>query len=468
MSQLNTKNVPAKGSVKKKNGRAITPAKALRAMHFLHRYGFLRAMELGALMSPMIRTPEKNGEAIARQLRAAGYIHEIELPDRAGRAIVLSEAGAEFLRDTGTDDAVENSEWLNKRSKKPCILRTWKHDLVAIRVLAHMEEHGYDVIPEYTIKKLHPKGFSIVGGDRNKRPDGLIKVRDVADDEYDADSWTWLEVERSRKKDSDMRDLANIILKVYETKYQEDAFSSEHLTLPFVSQVAIVHSVSSRAEKTKSVKHENRIRSALIKTIREKNISIDEEEQTLVVPFLHIEYLNYSEFVGGINYMVIADGYDELSNRPTGRQVSSSLIEGTTIETDDDLPNKESLLVEDRRLDEDAPPFVRGLFQVGCFARTSEGALIGGIIGARCKTRCEVRSMWVHESFRQKGVGTRLVQAFESRAKEYGCNSFVLETFNEEAFYFFRKLSYEGILWLNEFTHGATRYTMTKRIIERT
>jgi GNAT superfamily N-acetyltransferase len=76
--------------------------------------------------------------------------------------------------------------------------------------------------------------------------------------------------------------------------------------------------------------------------------------------------------------------------------------------------------------------------------------------------------MWVHEDFRRKGVGTCLVQAFESRAKEYGCNSFLLETFNEQAFDFFRKLRYEGVLALKGFTHGATRYTMTKTITERT
>jgi ribosomal protein S18 acetylase RimI-like enzyme len=465
MSQPESKNLPANQSQRQKNSRAITSAKASRALHFLHRYGFLRSQELGALMSPQVETSAKSGEAIVRQLRAEGYINEIDLPDRAGRAIVLSKLGAQFLTEMGVSDAVENSDWFDFQSKKPRIPITWMHDLAAIRVLVHMEEIGHDVIPEYTIRKLHPKGFSILGGIRKKRPDGLIKLRDVDDGKDDEDSWSWLEVERSRKRGSDMQDLANIILKVYEHRTIQDAFSTSQMALPFVTQVVIVHPTSVHSDGKRMISHPRLIRSELIETIKKKEIWISDEDP-LVVPFIHIDYLNYTEFSGGINYLAIADGYDELADRSSSRKSKIVGIAEVQIDTQDNLPERDTQLIEYHSAGDDSPTPVAGFFQLACFARTANGTLIGGIIGGRSKTRCQVTEMWVREDFRRAGIGTLLVRAFESRAREYGCDSFVLETFNEAAFHFFRTLDYEAVLVLEALPHGAMRYTMTKKIDE--
>jgi GNAT superfamily N-acetyltransferase len=58
------------------------------------------------------------------------------------------------------------------------------------------------------------------------------------------------------------------------------------------------------------------------------------------------------------------------------------------------------------------------------------GRVVGGAVGRWWGECCELQQLWVEPSYRRRGIGTQLIQAFEARAREHGCSTFYLETFS--------------------------------------
>ncbi|MBL8311359.1 MAG: GNAT family N-acetyltransferase [Burkholderiales bacterium] len=100
---------------------------------------------------------------------------------------------------------------------------------------------------------------------------------------------------------------------------------------------------------------------------------------------------------------------------------------------------------------------------VACFARRNDGTVIGGAIGRRWGKCCEVQQLWVDESHRRQGIGVALMRAFESRAREHGCEDFFLETFSFQAPDFYRALGYVTVHKNDLFPHGIVKHLMFKR-----
>jgi ribosomal protein S18 acetylase RimI-like enzyme len=99
---------------------------------------------------------------------------------------------------------------------------------------------------------------------------------------------------------------------------------------------------------------------------------------------------------------------------------------------------------------------------LSCFARTRAGRVVGGAIGRTWGECCELLQLWVEPAYRERGVGTRLVHAFEQRAGERGCSTFYLETFSFQAPSLYRALGYETRLELRGFAPGIRKYTMVR------
>ena len=129
----------------------------------------------------------------------------------------------------------------------------------------------------------------------------------------------------------------------------------------------------------------------------------------------------------------------------------------------DDAPEKEVRIVDlglSASNSQAAPMHeVRAL---SCFARTPQGAVVGGAIGRTWGLCCELQQLWVHPDHRRQGIGTRLVQEFEMVAQSRGCNMFYLGTFSFMAPSLYRSLGYEEKLALHGFSPGVTKYTMIK------
>ena len=108
----------------------------------------------------------------------------------------------------------------------------------------------------------------------------------------------------------------------------------------------------------------------------------------------------------------------------------------------------------------DAAATLHEVQPLACIARLPGGEVVGGAVGRTWGTCCELQQLWVEPALRRQGVGKRLVEQFEARARVRGCRTFYLETFSFQAPGLYRSLGYEVRLELRGFGPGIVKYTM--------
>ncbi|MES2992561.1 MAG: GNAT family N-acetyltransferase [Pseudomonadota bacterium] len=101
---------------------------------------------------------------------------------------------------------------------------------------------------------------------------------------------------------------------------------------------------------------------------------------------------------------------------------------------------------------------------LACIARDARGRVIGGAVGRTWGDCAEMQQLWVADAERRRGLGARLVRAFETHAQARGCHRFYLETFSFQAPSLYRKLGYETALAVRGFPHGIAKFTMLREL----
>lgn len=99
---------------------------------------------------------------------------------------------------------------------------------------------------------------------------------------------------------------------------------------------------------------------------------------------------------------------------------------------------------------------------LSCFARDASGRIVGGAVGRSWGLCCELQQVWVEPGARRKGLGARILRAFEGSARERGCRSFYLETFSFQAPDFYRSQGYEVALALHGMAPGVAKFIMVR------
>ena len=97
-------------------------------------------------------------------------------------------------------------------------------------------------------------------------------------------------------------------------------------------------------------------------------------------------------------------------------------------------------------------------------ANGEDGAVNGSGIGRTWGACCELQLLWVDTGCRKKGVGTKIMDAFELEASERGCNLVYLDTFTFQAPLFYKKRGYKEVSRVTGFTGGAEKIYMEKSI----
>jgi len=98
-------------------------------------------------------------------------------------------------------------------------------------------------------------------------------------------------------------------------------------------------------------------------------------------------------------------------------------------------------------------------------ARDQSGQLVGGVSGCTFWGWLIVECFWVHESWRGRGLGTRLLRAAEQEAIARGCHSSQLESFSFQNWQFYAAHGYERYGTLNDFPFEHQRISFRKRLV---
>ena len=93
-----------------------------------------------------------------------------------------------------------------------------------------------------------------------------------------------------------------------------------------------------------------------------------------------------------------------------------------------------------------------------------DNQIVAGISGNTWGGTCEVRQLWVEESRRHCGLGTRLLQATEDEARRRSCTQVVLMTFSFQAPQFYEKHGFRVIATLDDHPRGYQNLLMSKRL----
>jgi ribosomal protein S18 acetylase RimI-like enzyme len=136
-------------------------------------------------------------------------------------------------------------------------------------------------------------------------------------------------------------------------------------------------------------------------------------------------------------------------------------------------------VTQDEKLNDrpNAEVIIRGLHEffsnlTGCtnhdllsvYLRDSNGKIVGGLLSYFMGQWFHISHIWIEESLRGQGFGTRLMNHAEDKAREIGCKYLAIDTQNPLAKQFYEKLGYQvfGVLENNP-REGFSRYFLSKK-----
>lgn len=95
------------------------------------------------------------------------------------------------------------------------------------------------------------------------------------------------------------------------------------------------------------------------------------------------------------------------------------------------------------------------------------GNIIAGCMAELyCWNIAYIEVLWVDESYREKGLGTKLLEEIERISREENCSLIHLDTFDFQAKDFYRKNGYEVFGVLEDCPKGHCRYYMKKSLAQ--
>jgi GNAT superfamily N-acetyltransferase len=96
--------------------------------------------------------------------------------------------------------------------------------------------------------------------------------------------------------------------------------------------------------------------------------------------------------------------------------------------------------------------------------RDGHEEIIAGLYGWTWGRCCEVRTLWVHELWRGKGLGTRLMAAAEAEARARGAAQMVTSTHSFQAPGFYRRLGFESVGQIDDYPLGYSHIFLRKQL----
>lgn len=108
---------------------------------------------------------------------------------------------------------------------------------------------------------------------------------------------------------------------------------------------------------------------------------------------------------------------------------------------------------------------VSGWGKLGVYARDESGKMTGGLIADQKGEWLCIRYLWVSDSMRGSGLGTRLMAAAEQQAQEMGCLHALVDTVSFQALPFYQKKGFRLQMTLEDFPQkGMQRHYLVKAL----
>jgi GNAT superfamily N-acetyltransferase len=101
------------------------------------------------------------------------------------------------------------------------------------------------------------------------------------------------------------------------------------------------------------------------------------------------------------------------------------------------------------------------------FVRDEQEQIVAGICGHTWGGCCEIRQLWVEQSRRRQGLGTRLLEAAEQEARRRHCRQMVLTTFDFQAPEFYTKRGFHRLAAVHDYPHGHESLLLQKELVSR-
>ena len=101
---------------------------------------------------------------------------------------------------------------------------------------------------------------------------------------------------------------------------------------------------------------------------------------------------------------------------------------------------------------------------IAILIRNKRNCIVGGVIGYAMGGWLLVDLLWVEESLRNKGYGTKLLKMVEDEAIKLGCKYAHLETFSFEARPFYEKHGYTLFATLDNYPENHSKHFLKKKL----
>lgn len=107
-----------------------------------------------------------------------------------------------------------------------------------------------------------------------------------------------------------------------------------------------------------------------------------------------------------------------------------------------------------------------GWGEAGVYARDENGRMTGGLIAEQKGDWLCIKYLWVSDTTRGAGLGSRLMAAAEQQAQEMGCLHALVDTVSFQALPFYQKQGYQLQMTLEDFPYkGMQRHYLAKELL---
>lgn len=103
---------------------------------------------------------------------------------------------------------------------------------------------------------------------------------------------------------------------------------------------------------------------------------------------------------------------------------------------------------------------------VQIFLRNKEDKFVGGAIGSVFGGWLYISLMWIEESLRNQGYGTKLLKMMENEAIKLGCKNAHVDTYSFEAKPFYEKNGYTVFASLENYPEGHSKHFLKKKLLQ--